>query len=335
MTATVAFPDGACITFSALTVTRSLEAAYSQVSLATFEDLAPRVDDIIDVKDAQGETRFRGYLERNDGSSTTGFSANAQSLAIQLDRFDARGSEAFRRTNLEAVVRALAQVAGAEVGRIPRRRVTRFRLRRGETFRQAVQRLAEAHQIVVTDDRMGRIQAFALPSGPLVPVATWTDGRGTVTEPIARRLDYSQWRREWLCRGQRLLVASDAGGGNQETIAIASQVANTRPSRRVLSNKAASSKADAAALIDWAAKKQLAQTIGVSVVHGEWPGEPGDVVRVRSRALGIDDVLIVEGLEADLVRNRYTARCVFPDVYRERVKLRRERATRPRQWGPA
>lgn len=321
----VRFSDGSPMSFSTLSVTRSIENAFGQAQWSTYEDGTGRLNTIIEIRENNG-LRFRGYFEISDGNQIEGFSCSARSLAVQLDQVEASGAETFRSTNLATIARALAQRAGVTIAEVPSRQVNRFRLERGESYRQAMQRLAEVHRVVITDDAAGRVRVFALPDA-VVPRAVWREGAGSVTKAIRRRLDYSDWRTEWECRGSRVVV--DAEGDLD--IGFLTTAGLTRPSRRVLPNRAATSRADAAAMLDWAAKTALARTISVEVTHLAWPAEPGDVVQVVAPELGIDEVMVVQSIQADLVRHEYVAVCVFPDVYLAKP-LPRQRATRPSEW---
>lgn len=316
---------------SALTVSRSLEDAFSQCQFASFEDLAHLADSELAGYDATGALRFTGYLEQVTGTAVSGYQYTARSKTIQLDRYDALGNERYRRATLESVLRSLALIAGVEVGAVASRRVARFRIRRGDSFRTALQRLAEVAQVVITDDAQGRIRAFALDAVG-TPSATWCDQRDPVTRPIEIALDYTEWRYEWICRGHRGFVGGDLDGDGKEEIRVSGEFGVNRGSRRVLDSRAAASKADAALLVDWTAKKHLARVARVTVPMGRWPADPGDVVRVRVPDQGVDDVLIVQAVEGDLVSNDFQAHCAFPDAYQARTRLRRGREVRPQEW---
>lgn len=305
------------ISYAELSIERSIEAAMSRMSLRTHD--AVRVNEVVEVIYG-GVRRFRGYLEIDDGDRFNGYAVSARSLAVQLDINDAAGNESFSNTTMRAVVSAIAGAVGVAVGASVDAPVNLFRLKRGESRRAALQRLAEVKQVTITDDADGNLVIFALPD-TVQAAATWTAGAGTVTLPFRRRRDFSDWRSEVRCRGARALVTADIDGDDAADIGIELAAPVARQSLKVIGGKAAATAGGAAALVDWEAKKRGAATASLTVTHGEWVADIGTVVRAIDRSQRIDDIMVVQGVRADLAARKFEYDLTFPAAYQPSAKI--------------
>jgi hypothetical protein len=307
-------PDGAEIPFSSLTVASSLEQL---ASTARWRTHTPRRDllnqQVRIVED--DEPRFVGYLEQIDGDALSGYDVGARSSTSTLLLYDADGSEVFSATSIRAVLESLALRVGIKVAPgTPEDRVSRFRLTKGENFAQGIQRFAETYRFVATDDALGRLVAYRTLIGSALE--TWRDRTGSVTGAITSRLDVSEWRKEWLCRGQRELVDDDAADEAAQ-IGLGVDTLSIRPTRRIVANKSATSQAHARQLVTWQAQKALANVQSLTVHHDRWPTETGELVRVVVPTESINEDFVVQAVTATIGAGQVsaTAICVLPDVY--------------------
>ena len=306
--------------YSSLSLSRSLEQIASKLQFSSHESYADLLSQVVIVDD--GETRFTGILEQITGDEVNGFSHSARSLTSTLLLVDAAGNEQFRRSTIRTVVEALANFADVNVAAAPTDRVQRFRLQKGEDAGRALQRLADAHRFVITDDASGAIHAYRAPEKAS---AIWVERSGSITRPIGLDLNFTHLRNEWVCRGQREVVTGDLDSDGTGQLEISVTTGSPRKTRRVLPNRSATSRADARNFVEWQAKKALASTVRVTVVHNRWPAEVGTRVRIRARSLNIDEDFIVASLalEASESAVQVTASCVLPDVYEFRPLSRR------------
>jgi len=298
--------NGTPVTFESLVIARSLEEAHSSVQFKSHVNLAAQVDAPVVVHDHDGQIRFTGYLETHDGDRVRGYAYGARSHAVMLDKFDALGNEVFNATTIEAMVRNLAQRAGVNVITTTSRKLARFRMERGESYREAIQRAAELVRVVLTDDSHGRARLFVLEQAHLPDIVL-----GTLREPLQVKINIAEWRRDWYCRGSRLLAAADVQEGSDISIGLQQVASQARASRRVLSNSAATSRASAGALVDWEARKALASTVVATASLAEWPGEPGTLVQVPE----LGEILVLQSVSADIPKRVYTISLAFPDAY--------------------
>jgi hypothetical protein len=213
------------------------------------------------------------------------------------------------------VLESVADRVGVSVAPgVPEDRVSRLRLTKGESLAQGVQRLAETYRFVATDDGLGRLRAYRSPSAPTAE--TWRDRAGSVTAAITSRLDVSEWRKEWLCRGQRELVDDDAEDAAAQ-LGLEVDTLSVRPTRRIVPNKSATSQAHARQLVVWQAQTALAQAVSLTVNHDRWPAETGDLVRIVVPTEAINEDFVVQAVTATVSPGQVsaTAVCVLPDVY--------------------
>lgn len=341
MTLRVQTASGRDVHFAACTLNRGIEQAMSVLQLQTHDVLLADLGQEIQVT-WHGKRVFTGTLEDLDGNPLIGFSLGFRSRVVNLDKFDATGNEYFAAKNtVRAIVAVVAGRAGVVIGSVPHVPVNKFRIKRGTNYRKALQELAETYQLVVSDDALGRLVLFGLdPSTRPAPATTWAQGQAPTVGPITAQLDISDLRAEYVCRGQRALVDGDFDADNEEEIGETLAGAALPASRKVLPNKAASSRADAVRLLDWTAKQAVARAIQIKVPINEYPGDPGFAVRVRadvklpgeSSRFVIDEPLIASGVMADFVARRFEVTCMLPEVYIRKQRMRTARYTAATSW---
>lgn len=304
------------LTYASLSMSRSLEQGASQLQWTAYEMRSDLVNQVVKVVDG-GAVRFTGFVEQVSGNALDGFSHSARSLTSTLFLHDAAGNELFKSSAVGTIVRALAGKVGVKVAESPTDRVQRFRLQKGEDLGRAMQRLAEVARFVVTDDAAGAVRAYRAPEKAST---SWVEGQGTVTRSVQVELDFSEWRNEWVCRGQREVVTGDldTDGAGQLEIDVATE--SPRPTRRILPNRSANSRADARNFVEWQAKKALSETVRLTVTHSRWPAEVGTRVRIKVPSLGIDEDFVIASLSLEVSQSaiQATASCVMPDVYSAR-----------------
>jgi prophage tail gpP-like protein len=317
--------DGSDITFSQLTIRRSVEELAGRLSFASFEYRAGQLNRPATVQ-LDSVVRWTGFLEQLHGTVVDGFQYEGRSLTSSLLLVDAAGNELFRQSSVSAIARALATRAGVAVASVPADKVQRFRAEKARNLGEQLQRLAEVQRLTFTDDAQGRLVGYRAPDKA---TATWTDGAGTVTAAFSINLNFSSWVNTWTCRGQRDVMSGELDSDDAGQIGIDIETSSLRPGLRVLPNNQTVSRADAKNFVDWNAKKALASTVGVTVKHGTWAADPGTRVRLRSSKLGLDEDFVVSSVTATVSEGEvsYTAECVLPDVYtfrplRPRVEAR-------------
>jgi prophage tail gpP-like protein len=344
MSLRVTTDSGKTLSIGSLTLTRGLERAVSTVQLETYDNvLASLGSDPVTVE-WQGSTVFRGYIEEIAGNPRQGFALGLRSLVLAFDKYEASGTEYFQAKNsVRAIVSRLKSRVGVDLGSIVDASVNKFRIKRGTSYREALQELAESTQLVVTDDRLGRLVLYAAPSQGVVPQATWTEGRAPTIEILSVDIDTSDLRAEYACRGQRILVEADFSGGVDNQLRADLLGAVLPVSRLVLPNRAASSRADATRLLDWTSKKALGRAIRVTVLLNKYPGDPGFLVVVKSRNAGpggrsgfkIDETFLASEVQANFVTQRFAVSCVLPEVYEQKRRVRQSRFLQAQNWSEA
>jgi prophage tail gpP-like protein len=295
------------LTVSAVTVTRSLETADSGARVQTFEDRADAIGEPIAI-DMEGVRLLTGTVEQWPGSRERGFGPTARSTTVQLGLFDALQSERPRETTVAAIARVLAQRAGVSVVAVADEPVDRFKIARGQSYQRAIQGLCEVHGFVLTSDALGRAVLFRAPR-ERTPIEIWELGRAPVRDMTINR-NIQDWRDEIVCRGQRSPRADDLADVALGNVGAEISAGLTRPSRRVLDNNAARSKAAARRLVADEARKALAGVLVAEIELSYTARIPGDIVRVRRD--GFDQPLIVSSMEwsADTRSITYQATCV-------------------------
>lgn len=316
---------GVEVTFSQLTIRRSVEELAGRLSFNSYEYRPGLINRRASVQ-LGGAVRWTGFLEQLHGNLVDGLTYEGRSLTSSLLLVDAAGNELFRQSSVASVARQLCGKAAVEVATIPLAKVQRFRLEKSSSLGEQLQRLAEVHRLTFTDDAQGRLVGYRAPDKAST---TWVDGAGTVTAAFTLNLNFSDWVDRWTCRGQREIVSAELDTDDAGQIGIDIVTGSLRPGLRVLPNNQTVSKADAKNFVDWNAKKALAQTVTVAVKHGEWAADPGTRVRLRSRSLGLDEDFVVSAVTATVSEGEvsYSAECVLPDVYtfrplRPRVEAR-------------
>jgi prophage tail gpP-like protein len=279
-----------------------------------------------------GVPRLTGVIESAKGSVTRGYSTTIRSITSALAVWQSGRNQLFRRNAGEAarthadIVASLAAQVGLDVAPgAPQRTVSRFRVKRGETLLSALQRLAAAGTWVLTDTATGEVALYTYTGAGAT--RTWQPDGHPLLEVQSRNESIVDWRDAVLVRSQRIAVAADT---SPESDADADQVAEdftatpveARPSQLVISNSAANSKADAIGLALWETARRAGKAFSADVALSSWAAEPGDVVRLRDPANGIDTALIVESMETNLTPTTATfgARLVLPAVYDSRAR---------------
>lgn len=279
---------------SEVSVTRSLENAVSGLTFSTFQDRQTSLGAIIRA-DMFGLPVFTGTVETWPGSPQNGFSPTARSQTVNLQIVEALANERLRQTSVGAIAAELCSRVNVERAPLARDEpVDRFRLERSSSYQRALQELCEAKGYVLTDDADGRAVLFRAPSDR-TPLEVWEEGREPVRS-IEISTSIADWRDEIVCRGQRSPTPDDVADVQLGQVAGSIIVSNTRPSRRVLSNRAARSTAAAIRLVADEARKALASAITVSLVLSETVREPGEIVMVRKPSAGFNQAMIVSAM---------------------------------------
>jgi prophage tail gpP-like protein len=333
---------GRRVSFAGLTMTRGVELAMSIADIETHEVLFGEQGQKASIR-WNGEQVFAGYVEPVNGNSLAGYSVGLRSLVVGLDKVDALGNEHFpERNTVRGIASALAGLAGVAVGAIPDAPVNRWRLKRGTSFRSALQQLVQSTQLVVTDDAQGRLVMFGLEERPDV-APLWQQGRSPTLDAFQISSDTSDIRAEYRVRGRRALVDGDFDSTNDEEIAEGLAAAALPASRKVLPNKAAASRGDAASLLDWTAKTAIAKAYRVVVNVNEYPGDPGFARLLRgtiaipgvAEQFAIDEILIATEVRSDFVTSQFSVGFVLPESYLRRQRTAQARYTGTRQWRKA
>jgi prophage tail gpP-like protein len=262
-----------------LSITRSLENAISGLRFATFEDRQDAIGERVQA-DYDDLISFTGTIENWSGTNETGFRSTARSTTVNLQLTDALANERPRDTTIGEIATSLgARVAVVVAPVDDDEAVDRYRLRRGTSYQRSIQELCAAHGYVLTDDADGRAVLYRAPR-ERVPLEVWELGaepvRNVVLQPSIR-----DWRDQIVCRGQRSPTPDDVADVTLGQVGAEIVVGNTRPSRRVLQNQAARSKAAARRLVASEARKALARSLSASVTLTATARQPGDIVRVR------------------------------------------------------
>ena len=340
MTVRLRSASGREVFLGGATLTRSTENAMSLVQVSSHMTLLGELGREFHLS-WKGKRVFTGVLETTSENPWTGYTYGLRSLVSALDKFDATGGEHFGRgSTVRSIAGALCGRAGVALGSIPHVRVNRFRIKRGDNYRQALQQLAETHQLVVTDDAHGRLVMFGLePGARLRPRAIWAQGSAPTLDPVSPQLDISNLRAEYICRGQRVLAKGDLDAQNDEEIGETLSGAALPASRHVLPNKAATSRADALRLLDWTAKKRVGAALQVPLAVSEYPGDPGYAVRFLASLsldsgdrLQISDTFVVSSVSADFVQQKFQVVLRLPEVYLRKRRLASARHLAARNW---
>lgn len=276
---------------SEVSLTRSLENAVSGLRFQTFEDRRARIGDRIRVK-LFDLPSFVGTVESWPGSPQTGFSPTARSTTVNLQLFEALANERPRQSSVADIAAALCTQVGVQLAPVAADApVDRFRLERSMSYQRAIQAVCEPRGFVLTDDADGRAVLFQVPEDR-TPLEVWEEGQ----EPV-RHIDLAfnirDWRDEIVCRGQRSPTPDDVNDPGLAQIAASVTAGANRPSRRVIENRAARSKAAAALLVADEARKSLSSAIQVPVRLSDTVRQPGDIVLVRKRSANFSQPMIV------------------------------------------
>lgn len=307
------------IDVSSVSVRRSLEDPMRTASVSTFVDVRAALSERWEIE-FDGRRLFTGSAERRPGYAEVGFDVTGRSKTVALELFEADNNMRFSDTTDGAIVRALAGEVGLETDGDGVARVKRFKVSRSDTYREGIQRLAEAHRWVLTDDGLGRVVQYRLPAD-LAPVATWLQGRLPVLN-IQVRPQIDGLRREIVYRGARLPVGNDVAEAVAGQIGIDIVTGNIRPSREVLTRGAATSRGDAATIVRQHARKLLAAAFTVDVDLVDTELEIGDIVYVSGRP-GTDLPMVVSELTHTRSATEHGAHAVLrlPAVYSDAVNL--------------
>jgi hypothetical protein len=282
-------PDREPVAISDASLTRSLENAVSGLRFSTFEDrradLGARIEaEFFDLPS------FVGSVESWPGSPESGFSPTARSTTVNLQLTEALANERLQETTAGDIATNLcARVAVIRAPLAADEPVDRFRVKRGQSYQRAIQALCASKGYVLTDDADGLAVLYRAPRDR-TPVEVWEQGHEPV-ESVTVEPSIKDWADVVVCRGQRSPRPEDVTDPDLATIAAEITVGNTRPSRRVLENNAARSKAAAARLVADEARKALASSLRVVVELSDTARQPGDIVRVRRS--GFDQAMIV------------------------------------------
>lgn len=327
MTFVLTGPDGATVPFATATLDRSVEGGFSQLSVGSHTPLSSFVLRTFRAT-WEGALVFAGDLVDVGGNRVTGYRYAFRSLPGRLDRHDALGVENFRDAPLRSILRAVARRADVEVGVAPAQRVKRFRLQRGQTLREQLQRLVAPTKHVLTDDAAGRIRAFAL-DGAQAPRERWRVGQGIVTSRVALNINARDLRDRYLCRGQRVILASDldAEFALSYSVDVEVPLPGGQPIRtqRVMSNRGAASRDEAIALVRWTARAALARAFQTPLTLSQYPGDPGFLVQLEDREGSdpIQQIAVVSRVRADFVRQAFQVMLSAPEAYLRRGRLPR------------
>lgn len=269
------------LTVSSVAVNRSLEQPVSQANVDTREQYRPAIGEPLTI-DIDGIRRFTGVVERYPGTPEKGYTVQARGAAVGLMVNDAIGNETFRNRSLNAIAAELGRRSGdVQVRGGDDADVDRFKLRQATSHQRAIQDLADTHGFTLTDAGDGAAVLYQAPA-ELVPVETWTFGRPPVRDvEVMPAID--DWRDLVVVRGQRSPTAADIADVVTGQIGVDIAAGNTRPSRRVLPNSAANSRARARTLAATELRKMLARSLVVEVDLTETERQVGDIVRVIAR----------------------------------------------------
>lgn len=287
-------PDREPVEVSEVSITRSLENAVSGLRFSTFEQRQASLGAPVRAE-FLGLPLFHGTVEAWPGSPEAGYNVTARSQTVNLQLVEALANERPRQTTVQAIAAELCQRVGVELAPsgedVP---VDRFRLERSTSYQRAIQALCECRGFVLTDDADGRAVLYRVPSDR-TPVEVWEEGHEPVRS-IEIMLSIRDWRDEIVCRGARSPMPADVDDPGLSQVTAAVVAANTRISRRVLSNRSARSSAAAAVLVADEARKALASAIEVGVTLSDTARVPGDIVLVRKRTGGFRQAMIVSSM---------------------------------------
>lgn len=298
---------------SVVSTDRSLEQAVGGARLRSFERRPDLLGEAVEIE-INGQRQFTGVLEQAPGNPERGYEFTARSLPVALRMVDADRTERFKNTTTAVVASALAARVGVQVGETVSELVASYRLQRGRSYQRALLDLAEAHGFIVTDDPLGRLRLYQLPE--LKALEVWQHGTLPVIE-ISEEPDIREWRDVVQCRGYNSPEANEVADVLLGQIGQDIVVGNIRPSRRVIPNRTARSKAQARILIANEARRSLAGAYTIPVDLTETTRQPGDLVRVRRDDINLNLLMVVSTLRWDIGVNTFRARaiCRLPEVY--------------------
>lgn len=263
---------------------------------------------------------FTGSAERHTGTAERGFSVEGRSQTVALELFEADNNKNFRRTTDGGVIKSLADEIGLTLADTRSSPVSKFKIRKGVSYRRGAQELAQAHSWVLTDDGMGRIRMFNVAESPVV-AESWVLGRLPVLD-IRVDADISELRQEVVYRGARLPINSDISEAIAGQIGVEVFTDFARRSRRVLTRGVATSRADAGTVVQQHLRLLLAGAYTVTVDLVETAREIGDIVYISGRD-GTDLPMVISELTETRSATNYGAQavCRLAAVYSGDIRL--------------
>jgi len=301
------------IAVESVVVERSLEQIAARARCDTFVEYRAAMAERFEI-DIDGVRVFSGVVETYGGTPEQGFTVAGRSLTRGLLINDAIGNELFRAQQLSAVARSLAQPLGIVVDTAHDAPVSRYRLKKSTLLSTALQEMALAAGLTVTDTAAGALRFVTIPD-PVRPLELWQIGRGDVLD-IQPNPDISEWRDDVRVRGWRFPVSSDVASVIAGQLGADIVAGSIQPSRLVIASKAANTQGRAGHQAATEAARRLGLSFPVEVRLRRTERQPGDLVRIKRD--GLDRTMVIQSLTSTISKSQMsaTAQCVLPEVYR-------------------